>query len=450
MADARPDSTTPEGEETASSVSDDARRESDSASILSELGADADALPLSFGDGRVDELDVSDTNAASLAPERAPVAIPVVPADPSRMPESRAGGAPSDAGLGIENPLIAGPPEIVEIPVRPRGLFRAVFSYAIFIGFFLFAIIFATRVIGPWGISSQLGSFGITIALVVMVSLVLGVLPWLQRWRARRRATRIVLDDPTASVTEMAGQLMRRRPWLSGAAGVIELSERLAAIGRTNAIFRMAGRRNFWPIRPAGWSFEPRPLDESDPTFLELADAMAAQNAESGFEFTRPDSLPLRRVRRNIRMKGGYFSLGLILFFWGRELYDLYLTRRPDIWLALFTFLLANKLFGSTSGGYGGVGWYLVSRGLLLDLRKAKYGVPCRIYDRLSSNLVVYQSTRQTWSVSVANDEYRFYTVATSREVELLLRTWTSDVAPPSADIVRALLGANDGESESA
>ena len=276
------------------------------------------------------------------------------------------------------------------------------------------------------------------------------MLPWIQRIRARRIARGVVAEEGDKPLVRMVSDMWEQRPWGSGPAGMIELARLLVEQGHANAIIRMTSQKNFWPVHPTQWAFEPRPLDESDPTFLELADATAAEHAESGFEFTSPDSLPMRRVRRNVRMKGGYLSLVLILLFWGRAAYRFYLSGRPDLMFGLFSFILLTKLFGSASGGYLAAKWLLISRGLLVDLRNTKDGLPFLLFDRESSLLLVHQVNRHTWDVFAANSYSHYGTTSTSREVELMLRTWSSPVAPPSDENVWALLGDGDGDNANA
>ncbi|MCB9855790.1 MAG: hypothetical protein H6818_08885 [Phycisphaerales bacterium] len=344
-----------------------------------------------------------------------------------------------------------GPPIIVDLPTRVRDVARTLLGYVIFIVIMVAAIL-ALAFLAPPAIFGGLGSAVGTFALIVLISLLVGVFPWIQRIRARRIARRIFTEDSESNIVQLATRVWEKRPWESGPSGIVELAKLLANAGRTNAIFRLTRPGNFWRVHPTKWAFEPRPLDESDPTFLELAEATAAESAGetgSGFEFTSPDSMPMRRVRRNIRMKGGYLSLMLILLFWGRAAYQFYLSGRPDMKFAIFSFILLIKLFGSASGGYLTAKWYLVSRGLLVDLRGTKGPVPYELFDRMRGILLVCQVNRHTWNVVAAGPRSSQSTIATRREVELILRTWSSAAAPPSAENVGALLGEGDGQDAS-
>ncbi len=393
-------------------------------SFLAQLGADTDALPLEFADP------TAIPEAPPVASVATPMAVPVAVAPAASI-------APRVMGLQMPP---SGPPMIIDSPVRLRGAVRYLLSYALFIATMIAVMLIIMLYFGGLPFAGGVGSFGFTLAMIFVVSLVLGLFPMFQRWRARRLARRVFGDDPAAPIPDMVGRVMRRRPWFSGPTVANELAVLLAAESRTNVILRMAGRKNFWPVHPTQWAFEPRPLDESDETFLELADATAAENAENGFEFTSPDTLPLRRIRRNIRMKGGYLSLVIYILLWGDSAYDFYKIGTPDIWFAFFTYLLANKLFMSSTGGVGAAVWYLVSQGLLIDLRKSKIDMPHALVNRTLCTLSVYQITKYTWTVFVASPWAQFTNTATSREVEMLLRTWCSDVPPPKEEIVAALL----------
>lgn len=380
----------------------------------------------------------ADAHAPVARPMGAPVAQPVVtehaahgsPREPAPAPE-----------IGEHASIVAREaPTVVDFPVHPRGIGRRLLtSLAIMIIFLLLLTILgilAAMVNTPFGLAV------VTITFVVVAVGVIGLTPVVQRSRAKRRARRMFDEDPSADVSRLVGRVMHARPWFSGLAAITALSETLVAANRSNIVIRMAGYGKFWPIRPTECMFEPRQLDESDPTFVELADATAAENDASGFEFTSSDQLPLRNVSRNIRMKGGYFSLILICLFWCWHAFDSYVTGRPTLWFGFFSVILFIKLFGRATGGLGAIMWYLVPRGVVLDMRKSPKAGGFRLCDRLKSVLVVHQTTRYTWTVFVVDHANDHRTMATSREVELLLRTWTSAVAPPSAEIVASLLGA--------
>lgn len=455
MAEERPES----------SINDRAPPAGDASSFLARLGEDADALPRSFGPGAPTETPwadrIAETPSSSAASTEATspmgrVARPVARIEPENGDAVLENTGPVNPTLPRADVVDAeaevepcGPPIIIDLPTRVGGVMRYLLGYLVFIAMMVLAIVLIAR-FAPSSIFRRTGGFAGTIALIILVSFVLGILPWIQRVRARRIARRIFSSESESDIVQLATRMWMKRPWGSGPAGMVELAKLLAFVGRLNAVFRMTRPKNFWPVHPTKWAFEPRPLDESDPTFLELADATAAESAgdaESGFEFTSPDSMPMRRVRRNIRMKGGYLSLVLMLIFWGHAAYRFYMSGRPDMIFALFSFILLTKLFGSASGSYMTAKWFLVSRGLLVDLRSMKGPVPYELFDRVRGNLVVSQVNRHTWTVVAANPRSFQATIATSREVEMILRAWSSAVAPPSNENLVALLGEGDGRN---
>jgi len=430
-------------------------------SLLASLGADLDALPRSF------------EPFARLSPApQAPSSTPAAPAQssdesetiPSSVPPM-ASSAPDEAGetarvarpvsnfvampagLGRRAPAVAGPPLIIDLPTRVQGPLGYILSYVLFLVVVVGLVLVVTPFVMTYVPGTQLGVFAYTIALLVVVSLLLGVVPWIQRWRARRIARRIFEDEHDADLVHLVTRMWERRPWLSGPSGMIELVIHLTARGDSNAVIRMARPKNFWPVHPTQWSFEPRPLDEVDPSFLELAEATRPDNLDDAFEFTRADTMPLRRIRRNIRMRGGYLSLAIILVFWIRRAVEFYETGQPDLFFLFFSYLLYVRLFGSPLSSYKSAKWSLVSRGLLADLRDTKFELPFLKFDRAESLLIVSQANWHSWSILASGPLGYCGTQATSREVEMALRVWSSDVAPPSDREVGELLASMGKDS---
>ncbi|MCA9257466.1 MAG: hypothetical protein KDA33_17585 [Phycisphaerales bacterium] len=423
-------------------------------SLLASLGADLDALPRSFGQFA----------PSSPAPE-APSSTPVSPAQSIDESEAvpptappMAAPAPVDAGetarvarpvsnfvampVGLRRgaPAVSGPPLIIDLPTRVQGPVGYILSYILFMVVVVGLVVVVTPLVMTYIPGTQLGVFAYTIALLIVVSLLLGVVPWIQRWRARRIARRIFESEFDADLVHLVTRLWERRPWLSGPSGMIELVEHLTARGDTNAVIRMARPKHFWPVHPTQWSFEPRPLDEVDPSFLELAEATRPENLDEAFEFTKADTAPLRRIRRNIRMRGGYLSLAIILVFWIRRAVEFYETGRPDLFFLFFSYLLYVRLFGSPLSSYKSAKWFLISRGLLADLRDTKFESPFLKFDRAEGLLIVSQANWHSWAILASGPLGYCGTQATSREVEMALRVWSSPAAPPSDREVGELL----------
>lgn len=338
-----------------------------------------------------------------------------------------------------------GPPDYIDMPTRLRGSWRVfvwyLFYFALATAFFVFlAIVFR-----PVTLTSGFGSFIFIMLVAIFISFLLGILPWWQKRRARKIAERIFEDDPNAPLPVAIKRMRAKAPYLSQCAGEVQMAILLAQVTHeVNYIVRMAPEKSFWRVNATDVDFEPRPLNESDATFNELAEATAAEaDHDAGFRFTRPDDLPLRALRRNIWLKGGYLSLIITFLFWFRSAYDFYQTGSPDFFFFLWSFFFASKLFAPATGGLRSANWYLIPRGILIDQRNLDPETPYFMADRLDASLVLHQQSKRMWNVHVAATHGSGSITATNREVEMLLRCWTSKVNPPDGEVVGALFASD-------
>ena len=214
--------------------------------------------------------------------------------------------------------------------------------------------------------------------------------------------------------------------WLAWARA---LCRALVIHGRLGETFRVCPRESATSVEPLAVPFEPRPLDEGDPSFAALIPAW--RDVDSG----------QRRWNRSFTLIGGWplvLFFALLLFFVGLVVY---LTgQRDDEMLLCLGIAVGSLLVGAAGAWSWRRQWLLVPGGLVL--RKARWtGGAWRIhlYRRRSSVLLVQQMHRDQWMLCVADAEASDATRLTKTEAHVALASWLSPLPPPPAERLRDL-----------
>lgn len=331
-----------------------------------------------------------------------------------------------------DSETVAASPGLVSIQIEPPPLMRLsltaallVIVFAVFLGTLLGSLIFQMP--------------GLSALLAFLLSAIVALIVLLSRHDERRTkmeeiVSRYAESDHCAVVREFA-QLWA---WSGDRPTITLLPDMLAKRGLVGETLQVWWKAEPDPIEPLSTAFEVRILDEADAGFCELADAVEArgEQANSSTESAQTpttDQLTIRRILRNIRLKGGWFmvvlfSLFSLIGFWKA------FRRGSMTWSTLYwpVFLMMIMFMPVRKSPSSETQWLLLPGGLLLrkPTNRGK-AVKLHLFDRRRSMLCLYPSRRKTWCLSVADAEKSEVTTITDRERRLLLRAWLSPVAPP-------------------
>lgn len=336
------------------------------------------------------------------------------------------------------NDASAAGPEVIEVPIRITGLVSRIVRLVIF-----FTLVWIVLLQLPAFMlirGTAVGSVIVVYACAILVSILMGVVPWIQRRRALSRVVRLLHEydegddqDPRSLAERVHGT----RKWFERRAGLVFLISGLGS-RQPGLVFRFAPRAHHPPIEPIAVPFEARLLDETEPGFSELWNATLASGEGAGAEsLPGADESPgLRRVIRNIRLKEGWFMTLLFLALFANSAYEDYLVGRITVWTIIWAVFLARVFFAPATRNTGEGTWFIVPGGVLIRRVNEKKEVVHRLVDRKSSVLGVFMETRHRWSIVVSDESDLFSRAATAREATMLLRAWTSPIEPPSKEVI--------------
>lgn len=257
--------------------------------------------------------------------------------------------------------------------------------------------------------------------------------------RRSERSAGVILSRDSAPQANIlaATELFLDRPLRLQPISVI--TRAMGKIGRVGTTFQLWWKAEPDPVEPLQITFEPRLLDEADVGFDELALATACDPKPSSANSPEmpgwhEDVLEMRRVRRNIRLKGGWLWLCILTIGIVIALIEA-VQRHAVTWFLLLVVagFLALLFVPARTGWFATDHWLLVPGGVLH--RKAKSRdrkVTLHLFVRRSSVMTFYQQRNSgTWLLTVADAEASETTIITDRERQLLLRAWLSPMAPP-------------------
>ncbi len=325
------------------------------------------------------------------------------------------------------------PAEFVDLAVKLPNPLRVIVSWAVFYVTFFIVIILTFPLIRRANLLAA-GIF-LSLGLMLLTGMLIGLIPGLQRWRARRKVRKMFPAANELPPEVLLRRVQKARPWLSGKAAFAELIRQFGLHGHRRQVFRVGLARSLTPVEPIRVDFEPRHLDETDDGFVELEEALVYASPDAALdcaETSRPPRRPpelLHRVWRNVTLKEGRLSLLIFLALFAWVGYHAYQLGRFTPGLLLGTIFLLMRLFSPATGGAWAAKWLVLPQGLILRIPRKETTTDYHV-DRLNAVLGLYQLGKAKWQVYAADLMFQFETVATPREVAFLLRAWQSPVAP--------------------
>ncbi len=206
----------------------------------------------------------------------------------------------------------------------------------------------------------------------------------------------------------------------------------LVAQARIGQVVRFGPAARLTPVEPLAVDFEPKVIDESEPSFEEFESAVTAtpepiDDAKSETQPERESRLFKRRIRRRLLM-GGLVMLLVIGLQLVLAAIDAYakgrMTWRLMIFMAVIVVLLLTG--SSTMQFRPGAQWMLAPASLIVWTAKRT-----RIYQAPCSLLFVIPLRRTVALLAVAGDSGVDAVNVTTKEAEIVLRAWLSPIPPP-------------------
>ncbi|HVP12861.1 MAG TPA: hypothetical protein VMV94_16930, partial [Phycisphaerae bacterium] len=228
------------------------------------------------------------------------------------------------------------------------------------------------------------------------------------------------------------------------AAGPYEVAKtiavELARCGRQGVAIRIQSEEPFEQVQPLSVAFEPRLLDEADPAFDELSTALSSAQEKHGAAWKpssgTDDILGVRRIKRNMILKGSWVLVLLPAIFLIRAAFEGYQRGALTPNLLFWGLMVLLTLYGPARGGWFGTKQWLVAPASVI-IRKARscdVTSQVRLFQRCESVLCMQRRKEGPWHVVIADSEGSEQTIATDREVVLLLRAWLSPLEPPPVE----------------
>jgi len=215
---------------------------------------------------------------------------------------------------------------------------------------------------------------------------------------------------------------------LTGDAAVREITKSLMSQGRAGTTLRICPRDSCVPVDPIRFTFEPVPIDETESAFIGLDDPALSEDANINAIQAK------RRLQKNIRGKGGWFSVVVLGLLFGFELFQSIRRNRADLSLLLYGGLFLGYLLMPTFRSLlFSKQWFLVPSGIVLRRPKGiwKNGWNIRMFERHRCVLCVYRYSPKRWWATISDSEVRATIFGTETEMHLLLRAWLSPLDPP-------------------
>lgn len=327
--------------------------------------------------------------------------------------------------------------ELIDISVE-RLFYTRAFAIRIFLAMLLFGMVGA--LFGWLGLLS--GSSGIVLLGAFCGFVSVSILHWNGN-RVKRRAAVLVAASTPIDVRTCVNEILAKENCLHSIAGLNSLLLEAGKRGKKGVIIRLCPAEHLRETKPLGVQIEPIEFDEADAAFDELSEALGDDVKRS--TGNRYEATMRRRVGRNLKLSGGWIIVVIFGINIAFALLRAYRERRLNEGLFIWSGLLFLMLFGvrSTRGKLGVNTWLLVPGGLAVrSVRRWKNVVTRHLFVARKSLLCVYRMERDSWGFIVADAERCETRVATKRELDVLLRVWTSPIPPPTMEQLEALLPA--------
>lgn len=343
----------------------------------------------------------------------------------------------------------------VDVVIPPFPWFydqlRAAVPILLFILPFLAAVILifeGTGIGSSWGANSEL-LFAIILGVPIVLFLV-----WFMRKRlshVRKIAKQLAAAWPDESDASMIHEALDRRPSGTELHLFQELSKVLALRGFRGRIFRLRYAPTAPTINPFEVSFEPRILDESDATFIELLDAIDSGKGKDagGMEgIEARDRFVRLSVRRKFKLMDKHWLLIILAFPVLIEAIKSYRHRQVSLTLLVFSFSFLVQLFSFPGSNWKFPHAHFLPGGILMaaasSLPKRKSRL--RLMSRDRCVMFVIQRKQSIWEIIVSDGEDVGVARATLAEANVLLRAWLSPVPPPPEEMVVNMVFQNKKE----
>ena len=278
---------------------------------------------------------------------------------------------------------------------------------------------------------------GVGAGLVLCVLLIF----WSSYRRMVSQARSIATEQSGLPLTTMLHMLLEN-VWLDNATRIRHFVRFLSQTGGRNITGRAFHESRHADVSPLSVTFEPIPLDESAPSFIDLQrvgerDSADDVRAPADGAFARADGAAARRMRRSVTLMGGWLFVGVFGFNFitsALMAYDLGRVTMPLIMWALFLTMGITGI-GGRGAWHSQQQWLLVPGGLVA--RNSSWragGWRVHLFARTRSVLFVHQFRGGVWVADVADGETHQHASMTEREPNLLLRAWLSPLSPPAVE----------------
>ena len=299
------------------------------------------------------------------------------------------------------------------------------------------AVIVAVVLAAILGVATQ----SIIVAMLPLTVLILGGVMMELLWRRtfRRESNRIVRKKKEQPLAEIVRECLGKEGQVCGSLRYrVDVSMRaLLAAGRFNNAIRISSKPSEEAVKPFRLLFEPQPLDESDPTFLQLEalEATDPSGTAPPREARFNSDATWLRVKRNIALRGGWFMTGIVALYLLLHAWRSYRQGAVGPNVVLWSAFLVLMLFGNVGAWSWRKQWLAVPGGLILrkaGLRDRRWRL--FVFRPCDSVLALYKRSRHQWVLCIAREGMLERTVVTKREADFVLRAWLSPLSPPPVE----------------
>lgn len=281
----------------------------------------------------------------------------------------------------------------------------------------------------------------IIVAMLPVAILIVGCVVKELLWRRsfRRESNRIVWEKKKQPLAEIVRDCLGKEGQVCGSLQYrVDVSMRaLLTAGYLNNAIRITKKPMEEAVKPFRLLFEPQPLDETDPTFLQLEalDATDPTGTETPQDADFNSDTTWLRVKRNVVLRGGWIMMGFLLLYVLLLAWRSYRQGEVRWELVLLCAYLVFALSWNVGAWSWRKQWLAVPGGLIL--RKA--GLCDRrwrlfVFRPGDSILALYKRSRRQWILCIAREGLLERTVVTKREADFVLRAWLSPLSPPAVE----------------
>lgn len=324
---------------------------------------------------------------------------------------------------------------LIDVVFDPSGGHWARSVGQMLLGFGVFVVA------GILGVLLGLATGSMIAAMLRLAVIIVGGLVKAFLWRRsfRQENNRIVQEKNERPLAEIVRDCLGKEGQVCGSLRYrVAVSMRaLLAAGYLNHAIRITKRPMDEAVAPFRLIFEPQPLDETDPTFLQLEALQTAGSAdtEAPHDADFNSDTTWLRVKRNIALRGGWLATAVLLLYVLMLAWRSYSQGSVKWDFVLFSAYLAFALSWNVGAWSWRKQWLAVPGGLIL--RKAGLrdrGWRVLVFRPRDSILALYKHSRHQWVLCVARDRLLERTVVTKREADFVLRCWLSPISAPAVE----------------